>query len=184
MTMPHLDKRTRDMKKTACLCWVLAFVFLGCGKAGIDLEIPRSTVQEMVARKFPFEKNAIIARFKVHTPNVYFEGTQIGLKLKYDSNFLNKELSGSVDVRGDLSFDSQKAQFLLKNAKIVKMEVSDPYFQNKEKLKSAINSIVSNYLDGYPVYTLNQSNIKEYIKGKLIKKIVVKNDSLIVTFGV
>ncbi len=64
------------------------------------------------------------------------------------------------------------------------MKLGETDSKVQEKLTSAVDALVAKYLDGYPIYTLDQSDLKQAVAGRLLKGIAVKNDSLFVTFGV
>jgi len=172
------------MKRPVIVVVILSLLLLGCGKAQVEIEIKKSQIQEMLDKKFPIEKKAFFVKLNLHTPEVYFSGTQIGLRLRFNSNIIKGDLQGSVDLKGELHYDSEQAQFFLKNLKIIEFKLGDTDLKHQEKMMFMINAVVSEYLDGYPIYTLNQSDLKQAVTGKLLKQIAVKKESLIVTLGV
>jgi hypothetical protein len=67
----------------------------------------------MVAKKFPYKKNAVIAKIDLNSPQIYFKETNIGLKLKYYGNFLDKEINGYFDFSGEIYYKpAKKGRFI------------------------------------------------------------------------
>jgi hypothetical protein len=166
------------MKLKILLFVILVFCLVGCGKFEKEILIPKSTIQSMVAKKFPYKKNAIIAKMKLSSPRVYFKDTNIGLKLDYYGNFLEKEINGLIDFNGQIFYKPEKGAFYIKNFQITDIRVNEANFSDKNKLKNVILKIVSNYLEDYPVYRLNPTDFKQSIAKLLLKSVSVKDDNL------
>ncbi len=166
------------MKTTVLLLLILVVGLGGCGKFEKEILIPKSKIQSMVAKKFPYKKNAIIAKMNLSSPQVYFRETNIGLKLDYYGNFLEKEINGLIDFNGQIFYKPEKGAFYIKNFKIVDIVINEANFSDKKKLKSAVLKIVSNYLEDYPVYRLNPTDFKQSIAKLLLKSVSVKDDNL------
>ena len=170
--------------KTAILGLLLSILYLnGCEKFQKDIIIPQTKIQEMVDHKFPFDKNIVIARLTLDSPSVYFKNENIGMKLNYFGNFLNKEVKGVVDFNGQLIYKKDKGAFYLSQFEIVEISINENNYSDMEKLKSSISNITTNYLDDYPVYRLNQKDFKQSLALLFLKEIKVNSSSLIITMG-
>lgn len=171
------------MKKVLYLLLLLISLISGCGKFEKWINIPKDQIQQAINKKFPYDKNLVIARFKLDSPEIYFKETKIGLKLKYYGNFLNKELEGLVDFNGELIYNQEKGAFYLRNFEIIEISVNESNFSSKDKLKKTILNLLNNYLDDYPVYKLKQSDFKQSIAKLFLKNIVVQDAGLSILLG-
>jgi hypothetical protein len=160
-----------------------AFV-INCGRFQKDIQIPKTTIQEMVDKKFPFDKNVVIARLTLDSPAVYFKDKNIGMKLNYYGNFLNKEIKGGIDFNGKITYRQKQGAFYLTDFNIVTITVSDANFSNEEKLKTTILKITNNYLDDYPVYRLDQTDFKQNIAKLLLRDLKIEGEELVITMGI
>jgi hypothetical protein len=57
-------------------------------------------------------------------------------------------------------------------------------FSSDGKLSAIISSVIKNYIDGFPIYTLKQSDFKQNLAKMLLKNITVQDDSLCITIGI
>lgn len=153
-----------------------------CGKFQKEIFIPRTLIQETIEKKFPYDKSAIIARFTLSEPVSYFIDTCIGIKLKYQGSFLEKEINGNINLKGSIKYE--KGKFYLENFEIVKLTMDEKEFDSKGKLKKIIFNMIDSYFDCYPVYTLKQSDFKQNAAKLLLKDINVIGDSLCVLIGI
>lgn len=168
------------MKKVLMLLLV-AFLFAGCGKFKKIINIPQSTIQDALDEKFPVDKNVVVARITLSSPEVYLKDPCIGMKMMYVGNLMEKEVQGDLDVNGHLVY--RKGAFYLDDFKIVNFTVNEKEFSSEGKLKKIVMKILKNYMDGYPVYRLKQSDFKQSLAKLLLKDVVIFNDELVVTIG-
>ncbi|HOD52601.1 MAG TPA: DUF1439 domain-containing protein [Candidatus Hydrogenedentes bacterium] len=156
----------------------------GCNAMHREITIPRARLQEMVDKKFPYDKNAVVARFKLDSPEVYFAGSNIGMKLNYYASLFDKELQGNADFNGRLAYKPEEGAFYLTDFDIVDITINQANFSHEDQLKTAILKVVNNYLDGYPVYRLDEAGFKQKLGKLLLKEVRVEGESLIVVMDV
>lgn len=161
------------------------FSFLVSGCAGMQIEIPRSTVQKKVEKKFPIRKKALVAKTELTNPEVYFEGEKVGIRIKFEGSAVGKKVKGTADVRGDLVYRRKKKKFYVKNMKLVEMKVGKKKITDSIVIRGVINNLVIKKFDGMVVYTLNDSKRKERFAASYMEKVEVdeKNDCLVITLG-
>ena len=170
------------MKKIFVFTMVLASIILfNCDKFQKDIFIPRTTIQEAIEKKFPYDKSVVVARTTLTEPEIYFQDTSLGIKLNFNANFLEKEINGKLDLNGNIKYE--KGKFYLRDLNIVNFSLDEKEFSSKGKLLKIIKNMLKNYIDVYPVYTLKQSDYKQNIAKMLLKNLTVKGDSLCVTIG-
>lgn len=161
---------------------ISSITIIYCGKFQKEIFIPRTLIQNAVEKKFPYNKNAILARLTLSEPVTYLEDTSIGMRLKYKGSFLEKEIKGDLDFNGSIRYE--KGKFFLENFEIVELTMDEKEFNSKGKLQKIIFNIIDNYFDCYPIYTLKQSDFKQNIAKMLLKDITVSGDSLCILIGI
>ena len=172
------------MKKCLFLLSVIAVLFVnGCGHFNKTITIPRATIQGLIDKKFPIDKNLLIARFTIETPSVYFKDQNIGIKMNYKGNFLADEIKGYLDVNVRITYKQDKAAFYLTDMNIEEFEVNGLNFSNVEKIKNVMQNIANNCLEKYPVYQLNQKNFSEKIAKIFLKELTIKEETIVIRLG-
>lgn len=166
------------MKKELIFIVITIMLISGCGKFQKEVLISKDQIQATLNKKFPYDKNAIIARLTLDSAKVYFKNENIGLKLSYYGNFLNKEIKGIVDFNGKIFYNNSKGAFYLHEFEIAEISVNESNFSQQEKLEATVLKIVKNYLDDYPVYRLNQGDFKQNLAKLALKDISVQGENL------
>jgi len=166
------------MRNLIVIVMFALFTFVGCGKFQKEILISKDQIQSALDKKFPYDKNAIIARLTLDSTKVYFKGKNIGFKLSFYGNFLSKEIKGIVDFNGNIFYRHEKGAFYLKDFEIAQIAVNEANFSQKGKLEATVLKIVKNYLDDYPVYRLNQDDFKQNIAKLILKDISVQGENL------
>lgn len=170
------------MKKVIIISVCMIFAFSSCAFQK-EIIIPRAKIQELVSKKFPYDRNVLIARLSVQAPEVYFKEKRIGVKLSYYGNFLGEEIKGSADFNGNIIYKSQTGAFYLSDFIISDIAFNEHNFSGKDKLQKLIDSIISNYLNDFPIYRLNRDDFKQNLARLLIKDVFVRNDDVIIVLG-
>ncbi|MBN2342437.1 MAG: DUF1439 domain-containing protein [Deltaproteobacteria bacterium] len=179
------------MKTTATITKIgMAVLLVGwalqtasCSSPEVDVVISQQELQQKVAARFPLEKNVMIANVSLHSPEVYLPAGQVGMKLKFTAQLLKFSLSGSLDGRGTVRYDADSAQFFISDFELVSIDVAEKSFSNLDQLKSIILPMITSYLNETPVYTVTDTTVKGKITGKLLKRVEVKDNALVVTLG-
>ncbi len=159
------------------------FVACSCGNVEKEILIPRQKIQETVAKRFPIEQNALVARATLHTPQVYFKGQNIGVKLDYSANLLTKSLKGTVDFNGLLAYRGNEGAFYLENVVIERITANENQLSPEDAIWGVVKNLISNYAAKNPVYVLNQDKTQEQVAKLLMKRIGVRDDNLVVVLG-
>ena len=175
------------MKIRLSLITILTFVLIAiasCGQFQKEIFISKAQIQEMIDKKFPYDKNMIIARLTLDSPVVYFKEKNIGLKLNYYGKFLEKEVKGFIDFNGQLLYKQEKGAFYLSDFNIVDIAVDNSAFSNDDKFKTTVSTVATKYLDKFPVYKLDQNDFKKNLASLLIKNVRAQNEQLVITMGI
>jgi hypothetical protein len=175
--------RTGNVLISAVIVLFLAGFAGGC--AGRQVKIPRASVQKKVEKKFPIERNVVVARAKLYKPEVHLEDGEVGIRTKFRATLLNREVKGKADVRGTVAYDHEKKQFFVEDLHIV--DVVTPRFKLSAlgDLKNLVGELVAKRIEGMVVYTMDESKRKERYAATRIEKVEIdeENDLLIITLG-
>jgi hypothetical protein len=172
------------LKKNLFLLLVIAAMFVtGCDHFHKTIVIPRAKLQGLLNKNFPIDKNIIIARLTLDTPSIYFKDQNVGIKMNYKGNFLADEIKGYVDINGRITYKQEKSAFYLTDINIEEFEVNGLNFSNAEEIKRVVQNISNNFLEGYPIYHLNQKNYRQKIAKIFLKKLTIKEETLEIQLG-
>jgi len=170
------------MKKVIIIAICIFVTFSGCAFKK-EILIPRAKIQEAISKKFPYQKDALIARLTMQTPEVYFKGKNIGLRVFYYGNFLAQEIKGFVDVYGNITYEPETGTLYLHDFTIADITANENNLLEKINLQKIIDKVATDYLDGLPVYRLDPHDYKENLARLLVKDIFVRNDDLVIVLG-
>lgn len=170
------------MKKAIAIAVFIIIALSGCTLRK-EIVIPRTEVQELVSRKFPYDKDIGIARVIVQDPQVYFEGKNIGLKAIYQGSLLGKKVMGSIDVNGNIVYKPETGVFYLYDFVVAGFTINENSFIEKGNLQEVVNVIIGNRLNGFPIYRLDPKDFNQNLGLLLVKDVFVRNDDLVVVLG-
>jgi len=168
------------MNKFILLLALFILTVSGCGKFEKEILISKKQIQEKLDARFPYDKNAVVARFTLDSARVYFKEDKIGFKLTFYGNFLSKEIRGQVDFNGKIIYKKENGAFYLNDFEIAEISVNESNFSQKSNLEAVILKIIQNYLDDYPICTLKQDDFKQSVATLVLKSVSVRDDNLVV----
>jgi hypothetical protein len=173
------------MKKSFFLLSLIAglFVITGCGNFHRTITIPRAKLQSLINKKFPIDRNLILARLTLETPDVYFKDQKVGIKMNYKGNFLADKIEGHMDVNGRITYKQKKGAFYLTDIKIEEFEVNGLNLSNEENFKNVVQNVANNCLEEYPVYQLSQKNFRQKIAKIFLKELTINKEALVIRLG-
>lgn len=169
--------------KSKIILVLIAVLLASCSKSEYKINISEQQVNKLVSEKFPYDKNIIVARLTLENPYVDFKDDRVDIKIEYKGNLLEKSISGSVNVDGDIIYNKEQGKFFLSNFEIKEIKMNSENIKDKKKVISSINKILINYFDKIPVYTLDSDDFKESLVKLFLKDIHSEEDNFIVTLG-
>jgi len=167
------------MKKFLILA-LLPLLF-GCKAFQKEVIISRDTIQNALDKQFPYDKSFVIARLTLSEPEVYFKNTNVGINLRYAGNFLEKSVNGKIDLNEHIRYE--KGKFYFDSLEIMELTMEEKEFSSEGKLKKSLLSLIRNYLECFPVYSLKQTNFKQSLAKLLLKDITIDGDNLMILIG-
>lgn len=171
------------MKKLFVSLLILLLFFTGCLNFEKEIIIPKSKIQSMIDKKFPYELNVVIATAELNSPKIYFQGSNIGMKLNYSGTFLDNKVNGVIDFNGEILYRPEQGAFFLNNFNIVDISINDSNFKGIDKFKSILVGVVNNYLKNYPVYKLKPKNFKQKLAKLFLKEVKTQGGQLLLLIG-
>ncbi len=175
--------KEKIMKKLFVSLLILLLFFTGCLNFEKEIIIPKSKIQSMIDKKFPYELNVVIATAELNSPKIYFQGSNIGMKLNYSGTFLDNKVNGVIDFNGEILYRPEQGAFFLNNFNIVDISINDSNFKGIDKFKSILVGVVNNYLKNYPVYKLKPKNFKQKLAKLFLKEVKTQGGQLLLLIG-
>jgi hypothetical protein len=173
----------RGIRQLETVLFCLALSGAACGYQ-TDVRVSRDKIQNLLEKKFPIEKDVVLAKLTLHSPKVIFHGgNQIGLRLQYDAGLLGKHAVGEVAFHGPPVYRSEEGAFYLSALTIDELTINDDSLSHKEKLRARISSVLDAVMPHVPLYHLRQQDFKHKLAKLLLKQVRVEGDELILTMG-
>ena len=150
-----------------------------------DVKVSRDKIQNLLEKKFPIEKDAVIAKLTLQSPKVFFHGgNQIGIRLQYDAGILGKHAVGEVAFHGPPVYKPEEGAFYLSGLTIDEFTINEDSLSHKDKLWGRVSSVLDKVIPHVPLYHLRQQDFKHKLAKLLLKKVRVEGEELILTMGV
>jgi hypothetical protein len=156
---------------------------VACGYRA-DVKVSREKIQNLIEKKFPIEKDAVLAKLSLHSPKVLFHGgSQIGMRLQYDAALLGKHALGEIAFHGPPVYKPEEGAFYLSALTIDEFTINDDSLSHKEKLRDRVSSVLDKVIPHVPLYRLRQQDFKQKLAKLLLKQVRVGDEDLVLTMG-
>ena len=149
---------------------------LSCEKGEKTVKVPQFMVNKAIAKKFPVEKNLVLARAVIENPKVTFSEDRLVMNLDYKISLVGEKKEGKAKVSSKVSFDKDTREVYLDDLLIDEIWNKDGSKVEKGKTYDILNELLANYIAKKPVYEM-----EEKYKDYEIKNIKIENGSLYVT---
>jgi len=157
--------------------------------------IREDQITEAINKNFPFQKTYFsVIDLTLSDPHLALEeGTdriQFGCKVETNVHVSSSEgsghgpLRGTASVAGKLRYDSSEGAFYLDESKVEKFTIGGLPDRFTEKVASALGNAVGTALNRVPVYRLKVTDIKQATARLVLREVVVKDKTVVVTLGV
>lgn len=153
--------------------------------------IPEKTIKEKLSEKLPLSKTYLfIFDVSLDNPRVNLEsgknriGVGLDLLLNIRVNGNEKPLGGSVDVSGTLKYISEEGAFYLNEPIIENLSIDGLSDKYKSKASTVIEKALTNFYSSRPIYTLKSTDVKQATAKLVLKRLEVKNKTILVTLGI
>ena len=163
------------MKRIFLLVLIIISV-LSCEKGEKTVKVPQFMVNKAIAKKFPVEKNLVLARAVIENPKVTFSEDRLVMNLDYKISLVGEKKEGKAKVSSKVSFDKDTREVYLDDLLIDEIWNKDGSKVEKGKTYDILNELLANYIAKKPVYEM-----EEKYKDYEIKDIKIEKGGLYVT---
>ncbi|MFT6028507.1 MAG: hypothetical protein ACI8O8_000231 [Oleiphilaceae bacterium] len=150
------------------------------------IEVPKQVIEDQISLHMPLVKKLPLATIRLSGPklNLLEASNEVSLLLNVDVVMLKGfkgsgrgELVGSIDYRPD------EGAFYLANPRIVNLKVAHVPVVLMPKFSQAAQLLLTKSLASYPVYRLNDDDVKHKMAKASLKKVSVSRDTLVLSLG-
>lgn len=154
-----------------------------------ELVIPEERIQQTLESRFPIDKtHLLVFTIRYEHPHVRLDPSskRVHLSLDAQAQFAlnNKKCSGTAEASGSIAYDRNVGSFYFIDAKIERIIIAgipDKYTQVVNEIATAT---IRDYLNHKPVYKLNPADVKQSLAKLALKRIAVRDHSMIATMGI
>ncbi|MGI9325060.1 MAG: DUF1439 domain-containing protein [Pseudomonadales bacterium] len=154
-------------------------------------EFTEPELLEKLSQKLPLERTYLLI-FQVVLDNPRLQltdgsdrvlaGLDVTLNIRIGSEPL--PLGGSVDVSGGVRYDDTMGEFYLDDPVIEDLSIQGVPTEYSGRVDNILTKAIAQYYADRPIYTLNESDVKQSAAKLLLKDVTVQDRVLIVTLGV
>jgi hypothetical protein len=148
-----------------------------------EITVQRRDIQAGLAAKFPMEKDAVVVKAKLNSPEVYFRNGDLGVKLHYSGRYMHRLAEGEIEFRGPLTYRPDRGAFFMEKVEVVDFTVNRRSEANRDTLQAIIEHFVTEIAAETPIYKLNQREFESDLSDLLVKRLHTWGGGMIVTFG-
>lgn len=151
-----------------------------------DVEIPLTSMQQAVARKFPLNRRYLeLLDISVGNPQLALlpESNRIltSMDATFSPFFLNRSWSGSFAVSGQLRFDMARNAIVLSEPRVEKLVINELDMPYADRITKMGSLLAEQLLQDIPLYTFRPDDLRYGGVRFLPAKITTKRDALVVT---
>ncbi len=185
-----------------------AFLYLSWGKEYV-VTLTEEEILAKVAPRFPFKKTYFfLVQLEFTNPRLELEegsdrirmGVDVttGINLDYKetisrnggeeiethSEKIKDPLSGTALISGNIRYDRDDGKFYLDHASVEKLAIVGIPALFASKVNEAANKAAAEFLKSHPIYQLKTSDVKQAITKLVLKNVVVKSKTVVITLGI
>ena len=162
-------KSKNSFLKTALLMLIMMFGVISCDfLANKTLKVPDSMITKELNKKFPIEKNFLLGKVGLKSPEINFKEDRLYFSADYDVSLLAGKAKGSIFLDSQVKFDPKTNKLYLVDLDISKITDEKGNKVDDSVVAQSIKALVSNYLETNEVYTFDNDK-KVKVKNMYIK---------------
>jgi len=155
---------------------------MACGTSK-EITVQRLDIQNALAPSFPVEKDAVVAKAQLKSPEVYFQNGGLGVKLHYAGRYMKRVAEGQIEFRGPLVYKPDQGAFFMEKVEVVEFKVNRENHANKSALQAILEHFVTEFAAETPMYRLDQKEFATNLSKLLVKSLRTWRNGMIVTFA-
>lgn len=154
-----------------------------------EIVITEAELKDKIAEKFPItRKYLIIFDITYSDPVLHLEEggdrIQVGITATTGFTLNNKVFSGDGVVSGSLRYDQASGSFFLDRLILESLAIAGFPEKYHKEVKDLSTSSLRSYYDKHPLYTLKSTDLKQRAARLILKSVVVRHKTLVVTMGI
>jgi hypothetical protein len=133
----------------------------------------------------PIEKRNILLLLSNSIIDLLKESDEIAIRANIDTSAPDGiKGSGEVMIKSTLDYEPIKGEFYFKNPRIVSLAIDKVAKNFIPIIQNIAQAALSKVMAVYPVYKFKDENVKHKLAKAVLKSLEVKDEKLIITFGV
>lgn len=135
----------------------------------------------------PLERKQQFITIVITDPVIDFHETSNELSMKANiaaTAFGGIKGKGTTHISGSISYNPETGSFHLQNAKILELTIENVKEQYQTQIKQIAQIAIANALSTYPLYTLNDGDMKQKLAKSVLESVVVQDEKLLVNLKV
>jgi len=167
----------------------VAGYFLLCGEE-FEIRLTQQEIQERLDQKFPLTKKYLfLIDVTYSNPRVTLVSGDDRVRFSLDAALGNltpgngDKVQGSPEVVAGVRYDAARYEFYLVDPVISSLEINGLPESIAPRAQKALQAVIQEYLDHFPIYKLQPTDIKKATAGMIVKRVRVDNGELVFTLG-
>lgn len=169
------------------VCFLVLFSLTQWASAlSYTVEIPKQIIEDQISLHMPLEKKLPLATLKLSEPrlNLLEKSNEISLFLNVDVVMLKGfKGAGRGALVGTIDYRPEEGAFYLINPRIVDLSIRHVPKAFMPTFSQAAQVLLSKSLLTYPIYRLNEEDVKHKMAKASLKSVTVSHDSIVLTLG-
>jgi hypothetical protein len=151
----------------------------GCAGLAREIVIPRADIQRMAEKRFPVKKHTTGADVELSSPEVFFQGNDIGISLRYGARLLMGELKGDIAFTCRPVYRPEDRSFYMSDFTITRITVDGAGGLENDNIRGWISSALNGLFRDHALYTLKQDDFRQDLAAMVLKEVTVRGDDLV-----
>ncbi|OMH29139.1 DUF1439 domain-containing protein [Motiliproteus sp. MSK22-1] len=146
-------------------------------------EFTEAELQQQIEAMMPLKAKRSFVTLIITKPSLNLLKTSNTLSIKAHvkaTTFATLSGSGMARITGSISYDPNSGAFFLRNPTVNSIHINGVPGEYQQTIKELAQITLSNALSSYPVYVLDDDNLKHRLAKSSLESITVKDKKLIV----
>ena len=150
------------------------------------VDVPKKIIEQQIALHMPLEKKVLMTTLRLSEPRLTFleESNEIALFLNVDVFMIEgMKGSGRGELVGTIDYRAEEGAFYIVNPRIVDLSIDRVPSFLFPRIARAAELLLARSLVTYPVYRLNEEDVRHKMAKSALKKVTVTTETLQLTLG-
>jgi len=155
-----------------------------------ELRVTQQDLQERLDQKFPLTKKYLfLVDVTYSNPRVTLVSGTNRVTFSLDaalgnlSSATSATIQGTAEIVAGVRYDPGRYEFYLVDPAISSFELQGLPESIAPKAQKALQTVIQEYLDHFPIYRLQPTDIRKVTARMILKRVTVENGELVFTLG-